>query len=137
MYPISGANCVKPIGHRCLSGLNIIINVRGTACIEMSDAAARFVWKLARRHSWGSPIPPVQLIQLVARTEDHDELASTLEDEVLKLSFVVQSPEGVYIPNGQDAHLKAANWLREQTEFDDLTIKATLSRLPSDWPRDE
>lgn len=103
----------------------------------MSNAAARLVWKLARRHSWGSPIPANHLIRLVARTEDHDELARILETEVLELPFVVQSPDGVYIPNGQDAHVAAADWLREQTDFDDLTIKATLSRLPSDWPRDE
>ena len=56
---------------------------------------------------------------------------------MLELSFVVQSADGIYIPNGQDAHIEAANWLREQTDFDDLTIKATLSQLPSDWPSDE
>jgi len=103
----------------------------------MSDAAAKFVWKLARRHSWGSPIPAEQLIRLVARTEDHDELAYVLENEVLQLSFIVQSTDGIYIPNGQDAHVEAANWLREQTNLDDFTIKATLSRLPNDWPNDE
>jgi hypothetical protein len=56
---------------------------------------------------------------------------------VLELPFVVQSPDGIYIPNGQDAYVKAANWLRKQTDFADLTIKATLSRLPNDWPNDE
>lgn len=103
----------------------------------MSDTAAKFVWKLARRHSWGSPIPTEQLIRLVAGTEDHDELARVLENEVLELPFIVQSADGIYIPNGQDAHVEAANWLREQTDFDDFTIKATLSRLPNDWPNDE
>jgi hypothetical protein len=28
----------------------------------MSDTAARFVWKLARRHWWGSPVPADELI---------------------------------------------------------------------------
>lgn len=103
----------------------------------MSDAAAKFVWKLARRHSWGSPIPAEQLIRLVAGTEDHDELGRVLENEVLELPFIIQSSDGIYIPNGQDAHVEAANWLRERTDFDDFTIKATLSRLPTDWPTDE
>ncbi len=102
----------------------------------MPDTAAKFVWKLARRHSWGSPVPAEQLIRLVAGTEDYDELARILENEVLELSFVVQSADGIYIPNGQDAHVEAANWLREQTDFDELTIKATLSRLPDNWPND-
>lgn len=103
----------------------------------MTGSAAKFVWKLARRHSWGSPVPDDQLIRLVAGTEDHDELERVLESEVLVLSFVARSPDGIYIPNGQDAHTAAADWLREQTELDDLTIKTTLSRLPDDWPRDE
>lgn len=103
----------------------------------MSDGATKFVWKLARRHSWGSPIPAEELIRLAAGTEDHDELATTLEDEVLELPFIVRSPDGIYIPNGRDAQIAAANWLRKRTALDDFTIKATLSRLPDDWPRDE
>jgi len=74
------------------------------------------------------------LIRLATGAEDHDEMERTLEDAVLDLSFIAQSSDGIFIPNGQDAHVEAANWLREQTEIDDLTIKATLSRLPSDWP---
>jgi len=103
----------------------------------MSATAAKFVWKLARRHSWGSPVPAEQLIRLVAGTEDHDELIRILENEVIDLPFVVQSSDGIYIPNGQDAHVEAAEWLREQTDLNDLTIKATLSRLPDDWPQSE
>ena len=108
-----------------------------TKSAEMTDEAAKFVWKLARRHSWGTPVPEDLLIRLVAGTVDHDELASVLENEVLHLSFVARSPDGIYIPNGQDAHIGAADWLREHTELDDLSIKATLSRLPDDWPREE
>ena len=103
----------------------------------MTDEAAKFVWKLARRHSWCSPVPSDHLIRLVAGTEDHDELERVLENEVLSLSFVVRSPNGIYIPNGRDAHIAAADWLRERTELDDFTIKATLSRLSNDWPSDD
>lgn len=103
----------------------------------MPDAVAKFVWKLARRHSWGSPIPADRLIHLVATTEDHDELTRILEDDVLGLSFIAHSSDGIYIPNGQDAHVAAANWLREHTELNDFKIKATLSRLPDEWPREE
>jgi hypothetical protein len=102
----------------------------------MPVEAAKFVWKLARRHSWGSPVPADQLIQLVAGTEDYDTLEGVLEEEVVELSFVVRSSDGIYIPNGQDAHIAAADWLREHTALDDFKIKATLSRLPDDWPKD-
>lgn len=99
----------------------------------MPDVAAKFVWKLARRHSWGSPIRAEHLIQLVAGTEDHDQLKSILEYDVLTLPFVHRSSEGIYIPNGEDSHIAAAEWLNEHTELDELVIKATLSRLPNDW----
>ncbi|CCQ34148.1 hypothetical protein HTIA_2034 [Halorhabdus tiamatea SARL4B] len=56
---------------------------------------------------------------------------------MLELPFVVRSPDGIHIPNGQDAHVAAANWLRENTELDDFKISATLSRLPADWPAKE
>ena len=103
----------------------------------MTDAVAPFVWKLARRHSWGSPIPAAELIRLVSGTGDHDDLRRTLETEVLELPFVVQSSDGIYIPNGQDAHRDAADWLQERTGLDEFVIAATLSRLPDDWPDEE
>jgi hypothetical protein len=49
------------------------------------------------------------------------------------------SPEAVasnrlYIPNGQDTHIEAANWLRANTDRDDFVIANTPSRLPPEWP---
>lgn len=64
--------------------------VRDIERIVMPDTAAKPVRKLARRHSWGSPVPAEQLIRLVAGTEDHDELIRILENEVLEFPFVVQ-----------------------------------------------
>ena len=60
-----------------------------------------------------------------------------LEAEVLELPFVERSPDGIYIPNGQNTHVAAADWLRDHSELDDFSIKATLSRLPDDWPTGE
>ncbi|MFB6309021.1 MAG: hypothetical protein ABEH35_06795 [Haloarculaceae archaeon] len=103
----------------------------------MPDLVSKFVWKLARRHSWGAPIPEEQLVRLAAGHEDHDEAGRVLEEEVLDLPFVVRSAEGIHIPNGRDAHVRAANWLRERTELDEFKIRATLSRLPDSWPREQ
>jgi hypothetical protein len=44
----------------------------------------------------------------LAGTEDHDQLTRILENEVIALPFVVQSSNGIYIPNGQHAHVEAA-----------------------------
>ena len=103
----------------------------------MSDAAAKLVWKLARRHSWGSPIPAEQLVRLSAGSEDHDEMAWVLEHTVLEFPFVARDSEGISIPNGQEAHVEVANWLRDETDLDELVLKATMSRLPPEWPDDE
>lgn len=73
------------------------------------------------------------LVRLTVTDEDHDEMHQHLE-EVLGLSFVSHGPDRIYIPNGQDAHVEAANWLLENTERETVVIANTLSRLPPEWP---
>lgn len=55
-------------------------------------------------------------------------------DDALELPFVSRGPDGVFIPNGQDAHDDAANWLREHTEREDFVVANTFLRLPPEWP---
>jgi len=93
------------------------------------DPVARIVWKLARNHTWGQPIPEEDLIAIVAKDEDSDDMRAYLND-ALELSFLRSGPHGIFIPNGQSTHRDAANWLRENTELHAYQIKATLSRLP-------
>jgi isoleucyl-tRNA synthetase len=100
------------------------------------DGQARIVWKLARNHTWGTPMPAETLVRVTAIDEDHDEMEQHLE-EALALPFVSRGPDGIYIPNGQQMHIEAANWLRANTERNDFEIASTLSRLPPEWPEDE
>ena len=100
------------------------------------DGTARIVWKLARNHTWGTPIDAETLVRLAATDEDYDQMRRHLDD-ALELSFVSRGPDGVFIPNGQDSHIDAANWLREHTEREDFVIVNTLSRLPPGWPDTE
>lgn len=100
----------------------------------MTERVTRFVWKLARRHTWGSPIPEEELVRLVTKDEDYDEMRQVLRRDVLQLPFVVRDSDGIYIPNGRDAHVEAADWLREHSEISEINIGATLSRLPDSWP---
>lgn len=78
------------------------------------DGRARIVWKLARDHTWGTPMPADTLVRMAATDEDHDEMRSQLED-ALELPFVVRGRDGVYIPNGRDVHVEAAERLRGNT----------------------
>ena len=102
----------------------------------MDDVSSRIVWKLARRHTWGCPIPARDLVAFVARSEDHDEVADILESAVLALPFVVRTRDGICIPNSRGSHVRAAEWLRKNADIDEFVIAATLSRLPDDWPDD-
>lgn len=97
------------------------------------DPTARIVWKLARNHTWGQPMPEKDVIAIATKDEDSDEMRANL-DAALELPFLSSGPHGVYIPNGQAKHREAANWLRENTELQEYKIKATFSRLPPEWP---
>jgi hypothetical protein len=101
--------------------------------MEELNPTARIVWKLARNHTWGQPMPEEDLIAITATDEDNDEMRAHLE-AALKLPFLSSGPHGIYIPNGQAKHEETANWLRENTELQEYKIKATLSRLPPEWP---
>jgi hypothetical protein len=82
---------------------------------------------------WGTPMPAEKVVRVAATDEDRDEMRQHLE-AVLDLPSVSRGPDGVYIPNGQETHIQAANWLRENTDRSALVIASTLSRLPPDWP---
>jgi len=101
--------------------------------MEELGSTARIVWKLARNHTWGQPIPEEDVIALATKDEDGDEMRAAL-DAALELSFLTSGPHGVSIPNGQRKHEEAADWLRENTELREYKITATLSRLPPEWP---
>jgi len=94
---------------------------------------ARIVWKLCRNHTWGQPMPEDVLVHAATKREDYDEMRRHLQDAI-ELPFVASGPHGVYIPNGQDTHVAAADWLHEHTALPEYKIRATLSRLPEDWP---
>lgn len=98
------------------------------------DPTARIVWKLCRNHTWGQPMPEDVLVDAAIKNEDHDEMQDSLQD-ALELPFIASDSHGVYIPNGQDKHREAADWLRENTGLLEYKIHATLSRLPDDWPK--
>jgi len=101
--------------------------------MEELSPVARIIWKLARNHTWGQPMPEDALVDLARKDEDRDEMRMHLSD-ALELQFVSAGPHGVYIPNGQEAHVETANWLLEHTGLPVYTIEATLSRLPTEWP---
>lgn len=78
-------------------------------------------------------MPEDVLVDVATKNEDHNEMRSHLQN-ALKLPFVASNSHGVYIPNGRDRHIEAADWLSRNTDMPEYKIRATLSRLPTDWP---
>ncbi|PHQ41869.1 hypothetical protein Z052_12485 [Halorubrum sp. C191] len=94
--------------------------------MEGLGPTARIVWKLARNHTWGQPIPEEDVIALATKDEDGDEMRAAL-DAALELSFLSVGPHAVYIPNGQTKHEEAADWLRESTGLRFVDVLMTAS----------
>lgn len=44
------------------------------------DPVARIVWKLARNHTWGQPMPEQAVIDIAAKDEDRDEMRAHLNE---------------------------------------------------------
>lgn len=62
--------------------------------MEELGPTAWIVWKLARNHTWGQPIPEEDVIALATKDEDGDEMRAAL-DAALELSFLTSGPHGV------------------------------------------
>lgn len=103
----------------------------------MGRTEQNLVWVLARRHTWGDPLPEDVLVRYAAKGEDEDVVRETLHKEVSEFPFVSKATTGYYIPNSQEKHVQAADWLQEHTAISDIQIKATLSRLPDSWPTED
>jgi hypothetical protein len=58
------------------------------------NPVARIVWKLARNHTWGQPMPEEDVITIATKDEDSDEMRAKL-DAALELPFLSSGPHGV------------------------------------------
>jgi hypothetical protein len=96
------------------------------------DSQCAFVWKLARRHTWSSPIDERALLALTLDGTDHDVGRDAFHDLIDRVEFVVRGPRGYRIPDGRPAHVTAASFLDEECGVAPYRIGATLSRVPPD-----
>lgn len=96
----------------------------------MSDAIrirCRLLWKIARRHGWGSPVPADALVRSALESSIQGERHDRVE-ELLEEPYVGRDPDGYVLRNDRDSQALAAVRLRETCGYSTLQIEATLSR---------
>ena len=97
----------------------------------MSGARAlkcRLLWKLARRHGWGSPVPAETLVTDALASAEQGrgrDLVSDLRSE----PYVGRQSGGYVLANDPDSQALVATRLRETCGYSTLQIEATLSRF--------
>lgn len=96
----------------------------------MSDMKCRLLWKLCRRHGWGSPISKDGFVNLALEDVDQGRGKEVVE-ELLKEPYIgYQGGKGFSIRNDPDSQAQVAFRLRTTCEgYSDLQIEATLSRF--------
>lgn len=97
----------------------------------MSDGVrirCRLLWKLARRHGWGSPVDAGTLVRSALESSiqgaGHDRVGELVEEP-----FVGRGPDGYFLRNDPDSQALAAVRLRETCGYSTLQVEATLSRF--------
>lgn len=88
----------------------------------------RLLWKLARRHGWGSPIEEETLVvSALAPTEQGRgrDLLADLRSE----PYVGRISDGFVLKNDPDSQALAAARLHDSCGYSTLQIEATLSRF--------
>lgn len=92
------------------------------------------LFKLARRHTWGTPVPADQFFQSGFSPEER----AIAEDDILpgirrgNIEFIGYRDSEIWLRG--DKHDEAAYFLRDQCGYEEYRIEATLSRFNGfDW----
>lgn len=96
-----------------------------------SDSAIRckLLWKLARMHTWSDYVPVRQLLIAALDTADHDVGRAVVDDLKTEPVTIFQEGRGIRLKNDPDSQAVVAFELRDQCNFTELQIEATLSRF--------
>mgnify|MGYP000229968726 CR=1 FL=1 len=87
------------------------------------------LWKLCRRHGWGSPIPKEDLVGLALEDVDQGRGKAVVKELLREPYIGYQRGNGYSIGNDPDSQAQAAFRLRSSCAISSLRIEATLSRF--------
>lgn len=96
---------------------------------KKSSVFCDMLFKMIRRHGWGSPISIKGLTDLALEDSQQGTGQQLAEDLVAK-PYIKKVQRGKYaIPNDPDSQAQIAFILRENCEYSELRLEATLSRF--------
>lgn len=89
----------------------------------------RLIFRLCRRHTWGSPIPQDRLLRLSMRRNEFPLGREICEELKYEPYVTFRHGGGFGIKNDPTAQARVAWFLRERCGYTELQIEATLSRF--------
>ena len=95
-----------------------------------SHLKCRLLWKLCRKHGWGSPVPRDALLNLALQDSDQG-YGETLVDDLLEEPYIEHDDVrgGYQVKNNPDSQAQAACRLQSDCGYATIQIEATLSRF--------
>lgn len=89
----------------------------------------KLVFRLCRRHAWGSPISEDTLLSLALQRSEYPA-GRTVCEKLKHEPYIEYHPgRGYRLKNNPDDQAKIAMFLRDSCEHTELQIEATLSRF--------
>ena len=89
----------------------------------------RLLWKLCRKHGWGSPVPESVLIDLALGSSDQGEGATAVRELADEPYIRYREGRGYSVKNDPDAQAQAACRLVSTCEYLEIQVEPTLSRF--------
>lgn len=94
-----------------------------------SELKCKLLWKLCRKHGWGSPVPRSRLVDLALQTSEQGR-GKELVGELIEEPYIgYQDGRGYSVLNSPAAQAQAAYRLKSSCGYLEIQIEPTLSRF--------
>jgi hypothetical protein len=97
--------------------------------LSTSELKCKLLWKLCRKHGWGSPIPKTRLVNLALQSSSQGKGKRLVEELVQEPYIEYQEGQGYSALNNPDSQAQAAYRLNSSCGFLKIQIEPTLSRF--------
>jgi len=94
-----------------------------------SKIKCSLLFKLSRRHGWGSPVSREDLVDKALKSSDQGRGKSVVEELINEPYIGYQRGKGYCIKNDPDSQAQAAFRLVETCKYSQFRVESTLSRF--------
>jgi hypothetical protein len=97
--------------------------------MTLSYEKCQLLWKLCRKHGWGTPVPKDVLVDLALKSSDQGRGKDIAEELVTEPYIGYQQNKGYSVKNDPDSQAKVAFLLVSECGYNKIQVEATLSRF--------